>query len=194
MNLQKHTRFFNGISSIYNLFFHHQHHSYTAVINANLSLLNLPANCSVLDIGCGTGAFTSSFASQGFRVTGVDIAEKMVKHAVQRGLNCHYGNVKDGLEFPEKSFDLVTSAYVAHGLDRDKRKKLFEEAARLSKGTVLFHDYNNRRNMIINIVEWLEDGDYFNFIKDGLYEMNNVFGKVEVIPIKKYSNWYICTP
>ncbi len=45
-----------------------------------------------------------------------------------------------------------------------------------------------------NIIEYIEGGDYFNFIKTGLAEMQEVFSSVEVIKIKKYINWYICTP
>ena len=129
MDLKKHTRIFNSISSLYNLFFQSQNRSYSEIIDKNISALNLPESCSILDIGCGTGAFSQSFTSQGFDVTGVDIAEHMVKHAVKRGINCHSGNVVDGLDFSDKSFDLVTSAYVAHGLDSDKRKRLFDNCS-----------------------------------------------------------------
>jgi ubiquinone/menaquinone biosynthesis C-methylase UbiE len=194
MNLQKHIRIFNKISSIYNLFFSYQQRFYSDLLNEHLSLLKLPENASILDIGCGTGALTQSLSMKGYGVTGVDIAENMIKHASKRGLNCQRGNVIDGLDFPDRSFDLVTSAYVAHGLDHHKRNRLFHEAARLSKGPVLFHDYNTTRSLPINFIEWLEDGDYFNFIKEGLDEMKAVFSKVEILPVRKYNNWYICTP
>ena len=157
-------------------------------------LLNIASGSSVLDIGCGTGAFSASFSTLGHDVTGVDIAEKMIKYALKRGVKSLYGNVVDGLNFPDKSFDMVMSALVVHGLDREKRKKLLEEAARLSRGIVLFHDYNSKRNKFISIIEYLEDGDYFNFIENGLSEMKGIFSKVKVIPVRKYNNWYVCTP
>jgi ubiquinone/menaquinone biosynthesis C-methylase UbiE len=194
MDLQKHTRIFNSISSIYNLFYQYQLRSYSEILDKNLSVLKLSGNNTILDIGCGTGAFAGSFAIRGYRVIGVDIAEKMIRQALKRGLNCSLENVLDGLSFPNKSFDLVTSALVAHGLDKEKRKGLFEEAARLSRGPVLFYDYSSRRNLFITFIEWLEDGDYFNFIKNGLNEMNQIFSKVDVIPVRKYNNWYICIP
>ena len=45
-----------------------------------------------------------------------------------------------------------------------------------------------------NIIEFIEGGDYFNFICTGLAEMEELFSSVEVVRIKKYNNWYICTP
>ncbi|MDA3809229.1 MAG: class I SAM-dependent methyltransferase [Spirochaetaceae bacterium] len=194
MNLNKHKRIFNAISSIYNLFYHHQLETYSKILNDNLRLLELPDHGRILDIGCGTGAFAGSFSLKGYDVSGVDIAEKMIKYAQKRGINSQYGNVVDGLDFPDKSFDLVISAYVAHGLDREKRIQLFMESARLSKGLVLFHDYNTSRNIVINVIEYMEDGDYFNFIKNGLEEMTKVFSKVTVININKFNNWYLCAP
>lgn len=29
---------------------------------------------------------------------------------------------------------------------------------------IKFHDYNKKRSLITDIAEWLEGGDYFNFI------------------------------
>ena len=115
----------------------------------HINKLQIPEKGRILDIGCGTGALVQSLTDFGYEVSGVDLAEKMLDHAVKRGFNCRYGNVVDGLGMEDHSFDLVTSAFVAHGLDRDKRKRLFEEAARLSRGPVLFHDYSDSRNRYI---------------------------------------------
>ncbi len=68
------------------------------------------------------------------------------------------------------------------------------EASRLSKGIVILHDYSVKSNPIIKFVEYLEDGDYFNFIKTGIIEMQEIFSNVQIIPVNKYNNWYICTP
>ena len=79
-------------------------------------------------------------------------------------------------------------------LDTDKRKKLYMEAKRLSAGKVLFHDYSSERKIMTNIIEFIEGGDYFNFIRTGLSEMQDEFKSVQVIKINKTTNWYICTP
>ena len=194
MNIKNHKLLFNIIAPGYNWFFNGQTRNYSEVLSKYIDNLEVPHKGRVLDVGCGTGALTKAFADLNYKVTGIDMAEMMLRYGSRRGLDCMYGNIIDGLEFEDKSFDLVVFAFVAHGLDRDKRRKLFLEAARLSRGKVLFHDYSSERNIMTNIIEYIEGGDYFNFIKTGLEEMQEVFSKVEVISIKKYTNWYTCTP
>ncbi len=116
-----------------------------------------------------------------------------MRYGIKRGLDCRYGNILKDLDFEDHSFDLVTFAFVAYGMDKKKRRKLFLEAARLSRGKVLFHDYNSHWNIGIDIIEYLEGSDYFNFIRTGLSEMQAVFKSVEVLRLKKHTSWYICT-
>ncbi len=194
MDMKKHKRIFNRISPIYNLFFNSQVRSYSEILSRYASELSLSPGNSILDMGCGTGAFAQTFSLSGYNVTGVDSAEMMLRYAAKRGIKSIYGDFIQGLDMGDKSYDLVISAYVAHGIDREKRMKLFRESARLCKGNVLFHDYSKNRNCFINFIEFMEDGDYFNFIKTGLDEMKEVFSDVKVIPVKKFNNWYICTP
>jgi len=192
MDLQKHRLVFNFIAPVYNLFFRYQCREMTAVINTSFHRLGIPQGGKILDIGCGTGALVRTLQSFGYKAEGVDMSEGMLKQASSRGLECQYGNALEGLPYPGSSFDLVTLFFVAHGLDREKRKVLFREAARISRGTVLIHDYSGRRNRLIDFVEYMEGGDYFNFIKTGPEEMADVFGSVETVEIKKTGNWYIC--
>ena len=193
MNIKNHKLLFNIIAPGYNWFFKSQTRNYTEILSKYIDKLEIPDNCRVLDAGCGTGALTQALVDVGFKVVGIDIADMMMHYGTKRGLDCRYGDIVKGLDFEDKSFDLVVFAFVAHGLDREKRKKLFNEASRLSKGKVLFHDYSSERNTITNIIEFIEGGDYFNFIKTGLSEMKDIFTKVEVVEINKYTNWYICT-
>jgi hypothetical protein len=41
-------------------------------------------------------------------------------------------------------------------------------------------------------VEWLEGGDYFNFIRSNKDELINQFGNLEVIAISQHAALYIC--
>jgi ubiquinone/menaquinone biosynthesis C-methylase UbiE len=116
----------------------------------------------------------------------------MVAQAHQRGLPCTVANLLKGLPFEDHSFDLVTAAYVAHGLRRDDRLALFREARRLSRSIVLFHDYSADRRLLTSIIEYLEGGDYFNFIKTGLDDMKTVFPVVQQVRVGPQALWYIC--
>ncbi len=69
-----------------------------------------------------------------------------------------------------------------------------KEASRLAKEKVTFHDYNENRALLTTIIEWLERGDYFNFIKIGKKEMKEHFKNVKVIDVYKRAAWYILDP
>ncbi len=70
----------------------------------------------VLDLGCGNGYFARELARRGARVTGVDIAPRMIEHArrseVHRPLGVEYvvsdaASLED--HFGDRAFDMVTS-------------------------------------------------------------------------------------
>ena len=153
-----------------------------------------PKGKRALDIGCGSGAFTQALKNEGWNVDGVDAARAMVAYAGKSGVLCTYGNALKGLAFPDKSYDLVTAAYVAHGLPAADRRLLFEETRRLSRGLVLFHDYNSVRGLATDIAEYLEGGDYFNFIHTAVAEMKAAFASVTIIQVGRQSAWYVCAP
>ncbi|RKX93491.1 MAG: class I SAM-dependent methyltransferase [Spirochaetes bacterium] len=194
MNFKKHVFIFNVIASVYNWFFSGQYSRYSHVLSENIHLIQLENNDRVLDIGCGTGAFTKAWEDMGFDVTGVDSASRMVALGVKRGLKCSQGNALEGLSFPDGSFKLVVFSYVAHGLDREKRIRLYREAARLTSFKVLIHDYGTERSLGTDSIEFLEGGGYFEFIQSGMDEMREFFSRVEVYQVDRNACWYLCTP
>lgn len=52
--------------------------------------------------------------------------------------------------------DLVISSYVLHGLKPKEREKLYKELCRVSKGKIIFHDYNGNRSLVTDIAELLK--------------------------------------
>jgi len=64
----------------------------------------------LMDVGCGTGHWSSFFASMGYRVTGIDISPKMIGMARAAVPECGF-EIADAcnLPFEDMSFDVVDS-------------------------------------------------------------------------------------
>src|ERR1700684_1818122 len=81
---------------------------------------------SILDVGCGGGLFTMRLASQypEAKVVGIDIAPEALDFANRQLKNVypHLNNVEfivpqsSHLQYPENSFDIVTSTLMCHHL------------------------------------------------------------------------------
>ncbi len=65
----------------------------------------------LLEIGCGTGHWSRFFNQCGFEVTGLDISERMVNTALQKGIPNVPFYVGDGhlLPFQDSTFDLTAA-------------------------------------------------------------------------------------
>ncbi len=195
MNLQYHTWLFNVIAYFYQWFFKGQAKGYSENLEKYGKHLNIPKGGKILDIGCGTGAFGYAFKlkDESYEVQGIDIAEKMVKRAKKKNkLVCEHGDILEGLRFPDNSFDLVIAGMVLHGLDSKKREIFYRETSRIAKEYVLFQDYSPDRNILISFIEWIERGDYFNFVRAIPKEFENNFKEVQIFKINSHTNWYLC--
>lgn len=190
-----HSKLFNTIAPIYAKFFDLQVRYYENTLQKISNEMDLTQYKTILDLGCGTGALCYVLFKNGHQVTGVDIAAGMIKKAKERLKNTNIVLMQvhpdEDLPFPDHSFDLVISAYVAHGLNSHARIALYKEAYRVAKHKVVFHDYNGKRRLLTTIVEWLEKGDYFNFIKLAELEMLEHFGNVKVVDVHPQAAWYI---
>ncbi len=196
---------FNLIAPVYHLFFRRQKRSYADIIEKVKGELDLTAFHTALDVGCGSGAFCAAMSEKGLSVTGVDSAANMLSYAKSKPENKNAvflrANVLERLPFEDKSFDISTASYVAHGMKREQRMLLYAELRRVSKFFVVIHDYNKKRSLATTIVEWLEGGDYFRFIKtaesemkDCISEMQACFAEVRQVNVGVKASWYICTP
>jgi len=187
---------FNTIAPVYGLFFDFQVRKYQKVFRDNISIFN--GLKTVLDIGCGTGALCFVLNEAKMDVTGVEPAEKMLKIAKYRNrfnqAQFIQSNILERLPFEDKSFDITIASYVAHGMKVNDRIKMYQEMNRLTKNKVIFYDYNSKRSLLSDIVEWVENGDYFNFIQNAEKEMNNYFEDVEIINVDTMASLYVCTP
>lgn len=202
---KKSSALFNLIAPIYGLFYNYQKKRYVGTVEIVKSEMDISSFDTVIDVGCGTGALCSVLKDKGMNVTGIDPVIKMLNIAMSKpenkGIEFIQANALDGLPFKQKSFDVAIASYVAHGLVEEERKRMYAEMSRITRNYVIIHDYNNKRSILTTIVEWLEGGDYFHFIKnaepemkDCFSEMKNCFSEVRVINVGVRANWYICKP
>ena len=192
MNIEAHIRLFDGIASIYGLFFGYQVRMYRRILAANPVCFG-GVNCRVLDIGCGTGALAAALSENGLDVTGLDGSIRMID--VARRLNRHTKArfiVGNALEPIEGRYDVVVASYVLHGLPQRERFVLYETMKRLATHRVIIMDYNQRRGVLTSLIERLEGGDYFNFIRTAESEMRQIFPSVQILQTGKRAAWYIC--
>lgn len=103
-------------------------------------------DATLLDVGCGIGSIALELQKRGYSVTGVDFSAVAVEKARSRGVSAFLSDVdKDGLKFPERSFDVVWAGdVVEHVFDPIN---LMREVARVLKpgGRLLFtvpNDFN----------------------------------------------------
>lgn len=196
---------FNSIAPIYGLFYERQKKRFFEVIEGVNKELNLKEFKTILDVGCGTGALCSVLNEKGLKVTGIDPAEKMLRIARKkpenRTVSFACANVLEQLPFEDKLFDVAMASYVAHGMRQEDRKLMYAEMSRVTKSKVIIYDYNEKRSLMTTIIEWLERGDYFNFIRNAEFEMKNCvfemrecFSDVKVVDVDVRAAWYICTP
>jgi len=196
---------FNKIAPIYGLFYYRQKKRFSEVLKRIKNELDLTSYETILDVGCGTGALCSVLFENGLSVTAIDPAEKMLeiakKKSGNKGILYLRANVLKKLPFYDKCFDISIASYVAHGMGQNERILLYTEMSRVTRSKVIIYDYNKNRSLLTTIIEWLERGDYFHFIKNAESEMKNCvsemkacFSEVKVVNVDVRAAWYICTP
>ena len=72
----------------------------------------IPDGSSVIDVGCGDGAFLEYLKKnkKGIAAVGLDISEEGVRLAQTRGIDAAVGDATKPLPFPDKSFDYAVSS------------------------------------------------------------------------------------
>lgn len=125
------------------------------IIEGTANYINIPDGGKCLDVGCGSGALTIACAKKNLKaeIVGLDRWGKeysnfsnmlCCKNAKAEGVN----NVKfvkgDAckLDFPDETFDAVTSNYVYHNITGADKQELLLETLRVLKkgGTFAIHD------------------------------------------------------
>ena len=195
--MSKKKRLFDIIAPIYGLFYARQKRKFGEVLRTQTAI-DLSAYKTVLDVGCGTGALCEVLNQKGLSVTGLDSAQKMLDIALAKnqdsGIAFMQASAVAPFPLPENSFDISFASYVAHGMSSGERKTMYANMSRVTKHLMIIYDYNANRSATTSLIEWVERGDYFNFIKYAQSELEAQFGAVSVVNVDKRAAWYICTP
>lgn len=190
-----HITLFSLIAPYYNFTYNSQKKKYRKYLKENSG--KIPEKTKrILDVGCGTGALAYVLNESGYEVTATDASSVMLKFARFNLRKTSVRTVKSDLTkvlpFEDKSFDLITSAYVLHGFKKEIRYRFYKEIKRVAKKAVLFHEFFPNRSFLISFIEWLERSDYFYFVHNGREELEQNFSYVKSIRVSPSSGWYIC--
>ncbi len=173
---------FNLIAPVYGLLVKSIERNYLSSIKVVQEMIDIQ-NKEVLDVGTGTGAWGKLFLDNGAkRVVGIDLAEKMVKVARKKYPEIEFFTCNAELmsKIPDKSFDIVTSSYVLHGVKSDIRLEILKQMQRIARQAVVIHDFAGKVRWFVQILEALERSDFKNFRKNFCSEVQQIFGNCEV--------------
>lgn len=136
-------------------------------------------NLKVLDIGCGTGIWSSYFHNHGAIVHGIDFASNMIKVAKKKfgdSINFEVLSAFDIIKYDKNDFDIITAAYVFHDINPKDRIELLKRIKQICKKWLIVHDYGGNIPTIPKIIESFEKSSYIDFIKNFDNEIINIFG------------------
>ena len=102
---------------------------------------------NILDLGCGPGLYTEIFATNGHKVTGIDISRNSIDYAIksaeEKGLNIDYqtGSYLE-IDFGKEKYDLIILIYADLGalLPTERKPLLAKIYSALKKGGVFIFD------------------------------------------------------
>jgi ubiquinone/menaquinone biosynthesis C-methylase UbiE len=121
------------------------------IIDAFVRLSGLAPGARVLDVGCGSGAFTGLLAERGYQAAGLDISPKLIALAKRKfpQIDFHEGDAEN-LPFEAASFDGVLLSGLIHHFPDPRR--LASETGRVLKPGGRFVAFDPNR---MNPFMWL---------------------------------------
>jgi SAM-dependent methyltransferase len=135
---------FAHYAAYYNLLYQDKDYAGEADYLASLIARHAPQAHTLLNLGCGTGRHDALLAQSGYRVTGVDLSEEMLKVARQQpeqGLEYYHGDARE-IRL-DQTFDVVTALFHVMSYqtsNEDLLAVLATAAAHLKPGGLLVFD------------------------------------------------------
>ena len=154
-------RLFNRAAGVLTVFDGHLRREYARA----LARIELPPG-EVLDLGTGTGNLAAALAARGHRVTGLDFSERSLARARRScpGVRLVLADLFELDAVRDCSFDVVTLAYVLHGLPDELRRTVLGHAARIARQAVLVIDHAGRGAWYVRAIEFFEGPNYPSWI------------------------------
>lgn len=161
-----------------------------------VSHFSLNSNSELIDFGCGPGLYTSRFAKNKIKVTGIDFSKRSIEYASQTAendnLNIRYIHA-NYLEFESSTkFDLITMIMCDYcALSPHQRKIMLNKFKNILKqtGAILLDVYSiNFYNKITesNIYEFNQLSNFWS--SDDYYSFQNTFKyDKEKVVLDKYT-------
>ncbi|MBN1498149.1 MAG: class I SAM-dependent methyltransferase [Spirochaetes bacterium] len=177
-----------------------------------ISHFNLNADSEVIDFGCGPGLYTTRFARNKIKTTGIDFSGRSIEYASdtakKENLCINYINT-NYLEYETSNkFDLITMIMCDYcALSPDQRKTMLNKFKKILKpdGAIVLdvyslNFYNNREesavyefNQLSNF--WSAD-DYYSFQNTFKYDREKVvldkYTIIEKSRMRVFYNWLQC--
>ncbi len=121
----------------------------------------------ILDMGCGVGTNTSFLTNKGFKVTGIDASDNMLKNAqrLYPSLTFEKQNILH-TSFPDEFFDGIVLAYVIEHFNDEGLLRLRDEITRLLSNSGLLFITSHEGNKEKIIPDPLDENIsiYYNFL------------------------------
>ena len=189
---RKAKRVFNLASIIYPLIERNLYPQY----KDSLEKLHLSPKFSVIDIATGSGMLAGAFAERGHQVTGIDFSTKLLDRAAKLFPNIEF-KYQDLFELDPVSspqYDIVSMAYLLHGLSPDLRKVVLNKAAKMAHQYILIFDHGQRGNWIVDFIEFLEGSYYKQFINENHIQVFAAAGLTIVTEFdtSEYGHMWLC--
>jgi len=183
----RHLDLFELIAEPYGWFYAYQKRHYRRVVE----VMGLKPGLKVLDLGAGTGAM-ASLLNEVHDVLAVDGSKAMLRvlKRLDSRLNVALVDITQTLPYTDKQFDVVLTSFVLHGLKAKDRLHILSEMKRVAE-LVIVYDYYGKRHFFTDIVEFVEQGDYFNFMKQFKGEFQSFFPENAIFQITSGSALYI---
>ena len=133
----------------------------------------VPDGSSLLEVACGIGVDYPRYRAKGVKYFGVDLTEKYVAEAQQRGVPCKVADALN-LPFADKSFDSVYCKDLLVHLPPGDWKTVLSEMARVCRDRVIVldHAFEDKTRYLLCESYKAEAGD--------LYFYSNVYSAKEV--------------